>query len=157
MGKQKAEIAAPRAGEKAEVFLNTGALVIDEINTSTNGKDPYILAVQPGINFQISDTASIKGAVGYLNAVNAKFLTLDGTTSTNSKTVGGALNNDYVDITPALELTMKDSLKALKIDLPYLALFGEYVDNVAPKLHWCSSNTFSEVLSDKVSDWASAK
>ena len=56
---------------------------------------------------------------------------MDGNAGTNDKTVGGALNNDYVDITPALELTMKDSLKAFKIDLPYLALFGEYVDNVA--------------------------
>ena len=120
-----------KLSSKTEVFLNTGALIVDEINTATNGKDPYILAVQPGVNYQISDTASIKGAVSYYNAVNAKFLSLDGKVSTNSATVGGALNNDYVNITPALELTMKDSLKALKIDLPYLALFGEYVDNIA--------------------------
>ena len=120
-----------KLGSKTEVFLNTGALVIDEINTSTNGKDPYIFAVQPGVNFQISDTASIKGAVGYYNVVNALGLVLDGTTSTNSKASTNSLTNHYVTIAPALELSMKDSLKALKIDLPYLALFGEYVDNIA--------------------------
>jgi len=127
-------------GSKIEVFLNTGAFVLDEINssnngvTAANGKDPYICAVQPGVNFQMSDTASVKGAVSYMNAVNAKFLTLDGTTSRNSRTVGGALNEDFVMVSPALEFTMKDSLKALKIDLPYLALFGEYVENVAQEV-----------------------
>ncbi|MCX5687738.1 MAG: putative porin [Candidatus Omnitrophica bacterium] len=121
-----------KISSKTEVFVNTGALVIDEINTATRGKDPYILAIQPGVNFQVSDAVSLKGASSYFDTINARDLTLDGTAGTNTKNTGlTSLQYQYETIAPALELSMKEPLKKLKIDLPYLALFGEYVENLA--------------------------
>jgi hypothetical protein len=119
-------------GPKTEFFTNAGLLIIDE--QSDEGEDPFMYVLQPGLAQTLTDTISLKGAVSYYGTSNVIDQTLDGTTGTNSNTTSstsGKLRYKYENIVPALELTVKDPLKMVGINLPYLALFGEYVQNTA--------------------------
>lgn len=111
---------------RAETFLNTGFFIIDEGGYAA---DPAMYVFQPGIKTQITDKASLKAAVSYYGFSGIKGKQLDGTTGTNSNSAG-ALTKNYKNIAPALELGIKEPLKILKINTPYLGVFAEYVKNI---------------------------
>jgi len=115
------------------LFMSTGILTIMEDTGNTSA--PTMFTIQPGANFKVNDAINIKGAVSYYQAFSVKGRTLDGNVGTNSHTEGtftatGHLLYDYSNITPAVEVSFKEPFKALGVDLPYLALFGEYVQNI---------------------------
>ncbi len=116
------------------LFMNTGILTIMEDTGNTTA--PTMFTIQPGVNYKANDSINVKGAVSYYQAFGVKGKLLNGAVGTNSgytvsgSTVSGALLYDYADITPALEISFKDPFKALGSDIPYLALFGEYVQNI---------------------------
>ena len=116
------------------IFMNTGILTIQEDTGNTSA--PTMFTIQPGVNYKVNDSVNVKGAVSYYQAFNVKGKLLNGAAGTNSgytvsgSTVSGALLYDYKDITPALEISLKDPFKALGVGVPYLALFGEYVQNI---------------------------
>ncbi len=119
-----------KLGSGVEGFLNAGILVLDELSTSN--RDPMLSVLQAGAKIGLGESVSLKGAFSYYNAAKAKGLKLDGTTGTNTNTGtagGNALVYNYSTLTPAVELKVKEPLKALGIDLPMLAVFGEYVNN----------------------------
>ncbi|MDD5004900.1 MAG: putative porin [Candidatus Omnitrophica bacterium] len=121
-----------KLNSKIDLFLTPGIFIIDEY--SDEGEDPIMGIMQAGITSQFTDTVSLKTAVSYYDAANVKDLTLDGTTGTNSNTTSstsGKLLYGYQNIIPAVELTIKEPFKKLGLSLPYLALFGEFVDNVS--------------------------
>ena len=111
-----------------ELFANTGVFVLGE--SSGDAADPTMYVVQTGLNQKIMDNISLKGSFSYYGTSGLKGKTLTGTSSTNS-TTGGKLKYEYLNITPALELGINEPFKNLGINLPYLALFGEYVNNIA--------------------------
>jgi hypothetical protein len=87
-------------------------------------------AVQPGAIYKVNDAISVKGSVSYYGFSGLRGKKLDGTAGTNSKDSGGKLIYNYKEITPAVEIAFKEPFKALGVDVPYLAMFGEYVQNV---------------------------
>ena len=115
------------------LFMNTGILTIEE-DTGV-GSPATMFTIQPGFGYKFNDSVSIKGAVSYYQAFSVKGKTLSGNVGTNSNTTNstsGKLLYDYSNITPAVELSFKDPLKALGVGVPYLGLFGEYVQNINP-------------------------
>jgi len=117
-----------KISSKTELFMNTGLLVIDE--SANYNADPAMYVVQPGFTHQFTDAISLKGAFSYYGFSGVKGKTLDGTTGTNSKDAGNKLIYNYANIAPALELGIKEPFKMLNLNVPYFALFGEYVQNV---------------------------
>jgi hypothetical protein len=117
------------------LFMNTGILTIME-DTGSGYQAPTMFMIQPGVTLKVNDAINIKGAVSYNQAFSVKGKLLNGAAGTNSgytlsgSTVSGALLNDYTYINPALEASFKDPFKALGVGIPYLALFGEYVQNI---------------------------
>lgn len=120
-----------KINSKLELFTTTGVFTIDEGGANA---DPMMYTMQPGFNYQFSDTVSLKGAASFYNFSGVKHKTLDGTVNTNSTETfapgSSGLQYDFMNIAPALELTLKEPLKAIGVDLPYLAFFGEFVKNV---------------------------
>ena len=110
-----------------QLFANSGVLIIGE--NSGDEADPTMYVVQTGLNQKFTDNISLKGAFSYYGFTGVKGKTLVGTAGTNSLSNGG-LMYEYANITPAIELSIKEPLKPLGINIPYLALFGEYVNNV---------------------------
>ena len=115
------------------LFLTTGILTIMEDTGNTTA--PTMFTIQQGANYKVNDSINVKGAVSYYQAFAVKGRTLDGNVGTNSHTSGTFLTTDkllydYSNIMPALEISFKDPFKALGVNLPYLALFGEYVQNI---------------------------
>lgn len=114
-------------------FFNTGAFVLGE--AAGNAADPMMFVAQAGVKQKINDNVSVKSSVSFYDSTGMKNKLLEGSVGTNTgltagSTVTGTLKNNYRDITPAVEVTFKDSLKAIGVDLPYLAVFGEYVANI---------------------------
>ena len=119
-------------GPKTEMFLNTGVLTVE--NNKTFAADATMFAVQPGITYNLTDTISLKGAVSYYGFSGVKGKVLSGTAGTNTVRTNGGLKYEYNNVVPAMELAIKEPFKALKLDIPYLALFGEFVNNTASNL-----------------------
>jgi len=119
-----------KLGSNTEIFSTLGALVLDE---GSFAADPTMYVIQQGLNQQITDAVAIKGAVSFYSTSNVKGKKMDGTVSTNT-TTAGLLAHSYNDLTPAAELSVKDPLKVLNIDLPYFAIFGEFVKNMDPSV-----------------------
>jgi hypothetical protein len=123
-----------KVSSKTELFVNTGVLLIDE--SGNYSADPTMYVVQPGFTQQLTDTISLKGAFSYYGFSGVEGKKLDGAAGTNfgytvsGSTVNGALLYNYTNIIPALELSIKEPLKMLKLNVPYASLFGEYVQNV---------------------------
>ncbi len=113
------------------LFMNTGILTIEEDTGNTNPATMF--TIQPGINYKVSNSINVKGAVSYYQAFSVKGKTLDGNVGTNSNTTNsatGKLLYDYDNITPAVEVSFKGPFSALGVNVPYLALFGEFVQNI---------------------------
>jgi len=119
-----------KIGSNTEAFLNAGVFVIDEQSSSDH--DPVLYAIQPGIKYMLSDSVGIKGAVSYYNFSNIKGNALEYGSGTNSKMPGSTTlyRYDYFNVNPAVEVGIKEPFKALGVNVPYLALFGEYVNNI---------------------------
>jgi len=118
-----------------ELFMNAGVLLVE--NKNSWSADPTLFAVQPGIVYNFTDKIQLKGALSYYDFTGARGKVLSGSSGTNSGASTG-LWYSYRNVVPAVELGVKEPLKFLNLDLPYLGLFGEYVQNVALK---SNSNT----------------
>jgi hypothetical protein len=114
---------------KVSLFMNAGILTIME--DTGNSDAPTMATIQPGIKYMINDAVNVKGAVSYYQAFSVKGRILDGTAKTNSlNSTSTGLLYDYQNIVPALEISFNEPFKALGINVPYLGLFGEYVQNI---------------------------
>ncbi|MDD5566149.1 MAG: putative porin [Candidatus Omnitrophica bacterium] len=114
---------------KTTIFFTSMLGVIDEL--SSESSDPVMYVLQPGVQYQLSDTVSLKGAFSYYDFANIKGRALDGSTGTNSHSSGSYLRYNYRPISPAIEIGIKEPFKAIGINVPYASLFGEYVNNIA--------------------------
>ncbi|MFA5271503.1 MAG: putative porin [Candidatus Omnitrophota bacterium] len=112
----------------AEIFMNAGVLLVE--NKKNWSADPTLFVVQPGIVYNFNDKVQLKGAFSFYDFTGTKGKVLSGSSGTNSGASTGLLY-DYRNIIPAAEIGIKEPLKFLKLDIPYLGLFGEYVQNVA--------------------------
>jgi hypothetical protein len=142
---------------KTELFLNAGILLTE--NKNSWSADPTLFAVQPGAVYDLTDTIKVKGAFSFYDFTGTRGKTLSGTAGTNSG-ASTALWYSYRNIVPAVEISVKDPLKFAGLDIPYFALFGEYVDNIAlqPNVNKGSQGTGYmlgfKVGQEKVEKWA---
>ncbi len=121
-------------GSKVGTFMNLGVLIM-ETESTTNGDPMMAYVVQPGATYKFNDAISLKGAFALYNFSNVK----DKTSSTSTPMKSGQTNSmnsskwkyDYQMITPSLELSIKEPLKAIGLNVESLKLFGEYVNNMA--------------------------
>jgi len=113
---------------KTSLFMKTGAIILVDDTSSTSGAMAYL--VQPGITYAFNDNFSLKGAVTY-----EYFQTKDAAASSYSKGQNTKKGTSYVynysDISPALELSIKEPFKAVGLNVQNLKIFGEYVNNLA--------------------------
>ena len=117
-------------------FFNAGILTIAETTTASTKRwaSPTMYVAQPGLVYDFNDTVSLKGAVSYYTHTGVNNKQLYGSAGTNSNTTGttaGLLKYKYTQLNPALELSIKEPFKAIGVNIPYLSIFGEYVDNIA--------------------------
>jgi len=135
---------------KTSVFLTAAPLVIQEDTSTTSGAMAYL--VQPGINYAINDKLSLKGAVTY------EYFQTKGTAASsyskgqNTK-IGTNYANNYSNLNPALELSIKDPFKAVGLNVENMKIFGEYVNNFAVSNKNSGFSTGFQFGNAKIEKW----
>ncbi len=143
-----------KLGSNASVFMNTGAL-IETADTSTNADTMMAYLIQPGINYKLNDTLSLKGALTYYDFSNAKhaaFPTATWYKSSNSKQ-GTNWKYGFRIFSPALEFKVVEPFKALGLGVESLKFFGEYVNNLAVSAKNTGFSTGFQLGNEKVEKW----
>ncbi|MDD5692762.1 MAG: putative porin, partial [Candidatus Omnitrophica bacterium] len=123
-----------KLGPNANFFLNTGVLIVDA-DTSSDNDAPMAYLVQPGVSYKLNDSVSLKSAFSFQDFsntkshVSSKYSSESNTGNTTKGT--SSYVYDYKMINPALELNIKEPFKAVGLDVEFLKLYGEYVNNLA--------------------------
>jgi hypothetical protein len=108
-----------------DAFVNMSGFILDENSTHT---DPYMFAIQPGVNFKFGKAANLKVALAYYRLWGIKNKPqLDYSSNTNTLS-GGQYVNSYNVWTPGAELRFNLPTEMV----PYASLYGEYVYNPDP-------------------------
>lgn len=147
---------------KLDLFLTPGVFILDEVSSSapssSSQDDPTLFVNQAGLNYNLTDNVSVKGAVSYYVTSNTKNASLPGTVSTNTR-----LSN-YDLITPAAEIKFKkpfkffenigilDKLVAVR-DIPHVSFFGEYANNPQAKTKNTGYMVGIKFGADKIAAW----
>ncbi|MDD5668501.1 MAG: putative porin [Candidatus Omnitrophica bacterium] len=151
-----------KLNDKTNLFLDTMLFVLSETEPTTHNAMTY--ATQGGIEYLLTDTHSLKGAVSYYDFSNVKGRALDGSQGTNTKSSGsgttGLNKYGFREITPAFELGIKNPFKPIAnitglsmLDIEKLAFFGEYYNNLAAP---AKNNGFASGFgfgNEKVDEW----
>ena len=97
----------------------------------TKGKEPRLLALQPGLNWNVTDNTGLKAAVAYYKFAGVKghpmFAYSKGGNSLSGNLTGNYVYN-YDAVNPGAELSFKQPFGGL---VPWAALFGDYIYNVS--------------------------
>ena len=121
-------------GPNTNLYLNTGALIVDT-DTSSDNDAPMAYLIQPGVNYKFNDNLSLNGAFSlqaFQNVKNHTSSSYSSATNTGNTTAGtSSYAHDYQMINPALEFSIKEPFKAFGLDVESLKLYGEYVNNLA--------------------------
>ncbi|MDD4907618.1 MAG: putative porin [Candidatus Omnitrophica bacterium] len=132
-----------RVDPATELFFTPGLLIIDE--ESATGHDPIMGIVQAGVKYNATSNISVKGAFSYYNFMNIKNRYVEGGSfdTSNRRAYGNTrvntgttarLKYGYNTLSPAFEVKITEPLKLIGlsipgVDVPYFAVFGEYVIN----------------------------
>lgn len=111
-----------------EPYMNTALFLLDE-NSST--ADPAMYVFQPGLKWKISDGLDLNLATTYYGFKKVGTATLNHNTNNNTAVINGG--GDFNSISPTIELGIKEPFSGLGLPLPYLAFFGEYINNLDAK------------------------
>jgi hypothetical protein len=112
--------------DSADLFINTGLWILNE--DKADESDPFIWVVQPGVKYKLGGKAHVKLAVAYYGFHSVQGTTLEHSGESNTLE-NDVLKYKYDSVSPSLELGIKESLPFL----PYLAVFGDYVNNPDPE------------------------
>jgi len=113
---------------KLEAFFNTGFFILDE---RSSAKDPYMVVLQPGLNWKMMDDINLKLAFAYYFFGGVRGNTLENGSNSNTL-VGGKLRYKYNAPVVSAEFGYKNPFGLTFI--PYFGVFGEYVYNPAPSV-----------------------
>jgi hypothetical protein len=108
------------------LLFNTGFFILDE---RSSDNDPYLVALQPGLNWNITKDINLQLALAYYLFGGEKDNTLDFSSGSNTL-VSGKLRYNYDAPVVSAGLAFKNPFGQSFI--PYLGLFGEYVNNPDP-------------------------
>jgi hypothetical protein len=109
-----------------DISFNSGFFVLDEIS---DGHDPYMVALQPGLNWNITKDINFQLALAYYLFGGVQGTTLDFSSGTNTL-VNGKLKFNYDAPVVSAGFGFKNPFGQTFI--PYFGLFGEYVNNPDP-------------------------
>jgi polyhydroxyalkanoate synthesis regulator phasin len=134
---------------KFKVFWTPAVFILDEFSGDSN--DPWLLVLQPGIDWGLTDAVALKVAgshYSYYNVTGNPFDEHDANTNTR---VGGVLVEDY----DALALFGEVGVKLPMPVLPYLALFGEYIESDADdnETAWLAGFKFGHKKVNEFGQW----
>jgi hypothetical protein len=139
-------------GSKLEVYLNE--LVNIMKNDSRTDKQAVMIVTQPGFNFAVNDKISLKSALAVNNFINVQGTTKYSYSSgTNSFNANNQYKYNYNSLQPSMELSFTEPFHGL---VPYGAIFGEYMYNIAAPTYATGKGGFDVGLkfgNDKVDDW----
>jgi len=107
-----------------DLLFNTGFFILDE---RSSDNDPWMVTLQPGLNWKITKDLNLKLALAYYLFGGVKDNTLDFTSGTNTLLSNGKLKFDYD--APALSGEIGHKNPFGFDFIPYVGLFGEYVNN----------------------------
>jgi polyhydroxyalkanoate synthesis regulator phasin len=110
---------------KFKVFWTPAAFILDEFSGDSN--DPWMLVLQPGIDWGITDMFALKVAGSHYSYYNVTGNPFNEHSANTNTRVGGNLVEDYDALALFGELGVKLPMSAL----PYLAVFGEWIESDA--------------------------
>jgi hypothetical protein len=105
------------------LYFNSGFFILDERD---NQKDPFMVPLQPGINWNITKDINLQLALAYYFFNGVKDNAIEYSSNSNTL-VGGKLKYDYDAPVFSAGLGFKNPFGQTFI--PYFLLFGEYVNN----------------------------
>jgi hypothetical protein len=145
---------------KATFFMNNAFFILDDTATGSSpanngsGADPTMFVIQPGIDLTINDKTNLKLAAAYYGFNSVKNQQLDNSSGTN--TLSGQsvslLNYDFDSWTVSSELGLKEPALISRF-VPYLAVFGDYIENMDPPSKNKGYLAGVKFGNEKVSDW----
>jgi polyhydroxyalkanoate synthesis regulator phasin len=109
------------------VFANNMLFILTEDRLAKDAQ-PYMVGIQPGFEYAITEGLSLKGALAYYHFNGVKGRSKFDNESTNSVDAGNLYKYNYHSINPSLELGIKEPLGGL---VPYFSVFGDYVQNLS--------------------------
>ncbi len=135
---------------KLDSFLTAGFFVLEDSDDATS--DATMIAVQPGLTWSINDKTKFKLAetMYEFNSVQGASALSD-TQNTNTM-AGGEYKYDYDSWVTSSEISFLEP-KLISRYIPYLAFFGDYVNNPDPNNEntgWIMGLKFGK---EKVADW----
>ncbi len=107
--------------------FNSGFFILDE---RSSNKDPFMFALQPGLNWKITKDIDLQLALAYYLFNGVQKNTLDHSSSSNTL-LNNKLKYDYDALVVSAGIGFKNLFKQTFI--PYLSLFGEFVYNSDPR------------------------
>jgi hypothetical protein len=102
-------------------FITGGFFILDEIKDST--KDPYLLALQPGINWNLTNKIKSRSAISFYTSHHLKGTTLAHSANTNTTDSSG-LEKEFSTIAISTQIDFKE-----QFSLPLIRAFGELIIN----------------------------
>ncbi|MCD6353843.1 MAG: putative porin [Proteobacteria bacterium] len=136
-----------KASDGVYLFANTGFFILDESSSDTS--DLFMYVFQPGLEWKINKTVSMKSAVAYYGFSNVKGSALDYSAKSNTGATTG-LKYDYNSFAFSSELGIKPGI------IFYLGIFGDYVHNIDPSDDnngWLIGLKFGEKKVNKRGQW----
>ncbi len=146
-----------KLNSKADLFFNDLFFVLK--NDSRTDKQAFLEAIQPGVNFALTDKIDLKSAFAFylFQSVKAaqKFSdSKSGTApyaSSGNTLVGGRYKYNYNAIQPSLELTVKNPFQGL---FPFASVFTDYIHNLSGVENGADGFDLGlKFGTEKVSDW----
>lgn len=146
-----------KLNSRAELFLNDLFFILK--NDSRTDSQPFLAALQPGVNLAVSDKVNLKSAFTYyvFNSVKGAQKFSDSKSSSapyassGNTLVGGRYKYNYNSVQPSAEFSFKEPLNGL---FRYASIFGDYIYNVSNVQ--TGAGGFDVGLkfgAEKVSDW----
>lgn len=104
-----------------EWFITGGLFILDEISNST--KDPYLVAFQPGISWNLNKKIKSRSAISFYSSQHLKGNTLAHSANTNTTNSFG-LEKEFSTVAISTQMNFNGQFK-----VPILSAFGELVIN----------------------------
>jgi hypothetical protein len=152
---------------KLDLFLNQMFFALR--NDSRTDKQPFLNALQPGLNYAFNDKISLKSAFTYYlfsgvrNAAqfsyskggNSALNTVYSKSSGNTLNASGKYKYNYNAIQPTVELSFKEPFSRLlpALPLPYASVFSDFMYNPEPTTGNGGYDVGVKFGVEKVSDW----
>jgi hypothetical protein len=107
-----------------DVFVNTGFFVLEE---RSSDDDTLMYVIQPGVKVGFAENGHVKLAVAYYGFSELQGRTLAHSAGTNTDT-GAGLMYEY----NSFAISAEAGVDKISEPVPYVAVFGEYVNNPDP-------------------------